>query len=81
MKRFTLWYVFLTLACCLISCSKPVSTSPETVAFPAIDGNAVLQHTKILASDEFEGRAPGTPGEERSINYIVEQFQKAGLKP
>ena len=30
------------------------------MAFPAIDGNAVLDHTKVLASDEFEGRAPGT---------------------
>jgi Peptidase family M28 len=36
-------------------------------------------HIKILASDEFEGRAPGTPGEQKTIAYITQQWQKAGL--
>lgn len=34
-----------------------------------------------LASDEFEGRAPGTPGEEKTVAYLIEQFEKAGLEP
>ncbi len=53
----------------------------ETVGFPEIDGNAVLEHTKVLSSDEFEGRAPGTRGEDLTVDYIVEQFRKVGLKP
>ena len=52
-----------------------------TIPFPEIDGNAVLKHTKILSSDQFEGRGPGTNGEEKTVNYIIEEFKKAGLKP
>jgi Zn-dependent M28 family amino/carboxypeptidase len=37
--------------------------------------------TKILASDEFEGRAPGGPGEEKTVAYLVERFQALGLEP
>jgi Zn-dependent M28 family amino/carboxypeptidase len=50
-------------------------------AFPAIDGQAVLAHTKVLASDAFEGRAPGTKGEELTVAYLVEQLRKIGLQP
>ena len=49
--------------------------------FPAIDGNAVLEHTKVLASDAFEGRAPGTKGEELTVAYLTEQLRKIGLQP
>ena len=48
---------------------------------PAIDGQAVLEHTKVLASDEFEGRKPGTRGEELTVAYIADQFKKAGVEP
>ncbi|HWF85445.1 MAG TPA: M28 family metallopeptidase [Vicinamibacterales bacterium] len=48
---------------------------------PPIDMNALLAHTKVLASDDFEGRAPGTPGEEHTVAFLVDQFKKAGLKP
>src|SRR3954463_12892982 len=50
-------------------------------ALPAIDPAAVLGHVKTLASDDFEGRAPGTPGEEKTVAYLVEAFKKLGLKP
>jgi aminopeptidase len=43
-----------------------------------IDPARLSQHTKILSSDEFEGRGPGTPGEAKSIAYISQQFQPAG---
>ena len=36
---------------------------------------------KIMASDEFEGRAPGTPGEDKTVAYLVAQMQKIGLEP
>lgn len=48
---------------------------------PAIDANAVLQHAMTLSSDRFEGRAPGTKGEELTVTYIADQFRKFGLKP
>ena len=35
----------------------------------------------MLASDAFEGRAPNTPGEEKTVQYIAERFAQAGLQP
>jgi Zn-dependent M28 family amino/carboxypeptidase len=37
--------------------------------------------TRVLASDEFQGRSPGTPGEDKTIPYLIEQFKAAGLEP
>ena len=48
---------------------------------PAIDVDAVLAHTKALSSDLYEGRGPGTEGEELTITYLVDQFRKMGVKP
>ncbi|MBK5294038.1 MAG: peptidase M28, partial [Acidobacteriia bacterium] len=42
---------------------------------------SLLAHTAKLASDEFEGRAPGTPGEELTVNYLAAEFTKLGLAP
>jgi Zn-dependent M28 family amino/carboxypeptidase len=50
-------------------------------ALNAITPDGLLAHIKILASDEFEGRAPGTKGEELSIKYITTQFKQIGLNP
>src|SRR6266852_5978276 len=59
------------------------STSQHTTIgqLPTIDIDALVAHTKMLSSDAFEGRAPGTKGEELSIAYLADQFKKAGLKP
>jgi Zn-dependent M28 family amino/carboxypeptidase len=48
---------------------------------PVINEQAVLDDTKVLSSDEYEGRGPGTRGEELTVAYLIDQFQKAGLKP
>ena len=48
---------------------------------PQIDADAVLAHTKVLSSDQYEGRAPGSKGEELSVGYLVDHFKKIGLKP
>jgi Zn-dependent M28 family amino/carboxypeptidase len=47
----------------------------------AITSDGLLAHIKVLASDEFEGRAPGTKGEELSVKFITDQFKRVGLKP
>ena len=45
-------------------------------------GEAGLKEmTRVLASDAFEGRAPGSAGETKTVAYIVERFKAAGLKP
>ena len=40
----------------------------------------LAQHIRVLASDAFEGRGPGTEGEDRTIAYIVGEWAKAGLQ-
>ncbi len=50
-------------------------------ALDSINSDDILRHIKVLSSDEYEGRGPGTRGEELSVKYITEQFQKLGLKP
>ena len=85
--------IYLLLAVLVTACSsQPKSAAPaETTAstsahvpigqLPSIDTNGLLTHTKVLSSDEYEGRAPGTNGEELSVAYISDQFKKAGLEP
>lgn len=50
-------------------------------AFPAVSIDTLKTVTQTLSSDAFEGRAPTTPGEEKTVAYIAEQFAAAGLKP
>jgi Zn-dependent M28 family amino/carboxypeptidase len=62
--------------------SKPQAAAPLPVAsMGKPDPQAILAHIKVLSSDEFEGRAPGTKGEELAVNYIQEQFRKLNLAP
>jgi Zn-dependent M28 family amino/carboxypeptidase len=49
--------------------------------FTKIEEKALLQHIKTLSSDLFEGRFPGTRGEDLSVEYIQKQFASLGLKP
>src|SRR5688572_4808673 len=48
---------------------------------PPISAERIRADVKYLAGDRLEGRGIGTLGEERTTDYIVEQFTKAGLKP
>jgi Zn-dependent M28 family amino/carboxypeptidase len=48
---------------------------------PAISAANILAHTKVLSSDEFEGRAPGSTGEEKTVAYLIQEFKKLGLQP
>src|SRR6202048_4145849 len=62
---------------------RPPAAAPQLMIgqLPDIDIAAILAQTKMLSSDQFEGRAPGTPGEEKSIAFLQDQFKKVGLKP
>jgi hypothetical protein len=48
---------------------------------PAIDAGDFAEMVKTLASDEFEGRGPGSAGEDRTVEYIRAQMQRIGLQP
>ncbi len=57
------------------------STSKVSVSESGIDPARLEAMVKVLASDAFEGRAPGTPGEDKTIAYLIEQFQAIGIQP
>ena len=58
------------------------AAKPAAFAFKdALDPADFAEHVRVLASDEFEGRAPGTPGEEKTVQYLKAQFERMGLKP
>jgi Zn-dependent M28 family amino/carboxypeptidase len=46
-----------------------------------IAAESLMEHIRVLASDEFEGRAPGSAGEARTVAYLTDQFQQLGLAP
>jgi Zn-dependent M28 family amino/carboxypeptidase len=78
MKRFV--HIPLALfATSLFAATAPIE--PPKQALDAIEAAGLLDHIKVLGSDKFEGRAPGSKGEEESVQYITEQFKKLGLKP
>src|SRR3954465_13907612 len=89
MTRSTaLWSVLMTAAL-VTGCNKnqppaaqQAASPPLPVAsMPKIDQQKILEHIKVLSSDEYQGRAPGTKGEELSVKYIQDQFKQLNLKP
>ncbi|TMH14995.1 MAG: hypothetical protein E6H70_12180, partial [Betaproteobacteria bacterium] len=55
--------------------TPPAPNTPAVAAsLKAINGRNLLKHNKVLASDEFEGRSPGTQGETLTVAYIKQQF-------
>jgi hypothetical protein len=63
------------------SAGESGATADLKPAYDAITANDIMQHTKALSADEFEGRGPGTKGEELTVNYLTQQLQRIGLKP
>ena len=74
-------HVLLPLAALIAApFSAQAKPSPTTVATP-ISPARLAADVKTLSSDAFEGRAPGTPGETRTIDWLIAQFKQMGLKP
>lgn len=65
----------------LASTPATAASAANAATRNAVDPQRLSEITRALASDEFEGRAPGTPGETRTVAYLVEQFKAAGLEP
>jgi len=76
--------VAAALLAALAACAARIGQyAPEALA-PAEDSitaDELLAHIRVLSSDRFEGRAPGTPGEERTVAYLVDAFRQLGLQP
>ena len=66
----------LILAAVLTVCAPALAQAPVGVSAARLS-----QHIKTLASDDFEGRGPGTAGETKTVAYLIAQMQALGLSP
>ncbi|MCA0208072.1 MAG: M28 family metallopeptidase [Proteobacteria bacterium] len=74
--------VLLTVAACNTSDKAATSAAAiPDVQIPELSLATLQEVTKELSSDAYEGRAPGTPGEEKTVAYIIKKYEEAGLKP
>ena len=75
------WLVGLAALAVLTSLAADAPSGALKAAAESITADDLLGHIKVLSSDEFEGRGPGTAGEDKTVAYLTGQFQKLGLKP
>ncbi len=61
--------------------ATPMAPASTHAFNPAIDAADFEEHVKVLSSDAFGGRGPGTPGEDAAVDYIKTQFARIGLQP
>jgi len=67
-----------------VACTQPPTPPPAPPPAPAegeITVASLTEHIKVLASDEFEGRAPATPGGVKTAEYLVKQLTALGIGP
>ncbi|MBA3440986.1 MAG: M28 family peptidase [Pyrinomonadaceae bacterium] len=76
---FTLWNPVQTQQA--VDGKRSVLPAESKSALESMTASDLLRHTRVLASDEYEGRAPGTRDEELTVRYLTEQFKQIGLKP
>ncbi|MGF1550097.1 MAG: M28 family metallopeptidase [Sphingomonadaceae bacterium] len=81
MKHVAFAFTFTLLAACAPMAEAPETASAPAVTAAAIDLAALREDIETLASDEYEGRMPGTPGGRKTVEYLTRRFAEAGLRP
>jgi Zn-dependent M28 family amino/carboxypeptidase len=75
----------LVSALALTACKKvdetPAAVAAPEMTVPAISEQTMKDVTKELSLDSYEGRAPGSAGEAKTVAYLIEKFKAAGLEP
>jgi len=59
----------------------PAVANEQHTFSPDITPDDFAAHLRVISSDEYDGRKPGTLGERLTTNYIIEQFKRMGLEP
>jgi Zn-dependent M28 family amino/carboxypeptidase len=73
--------LLLVIGGALLAQTPKKSTSAANTSVPKISADRLMKDIKTLSSDEFEGRGPGSKGEELTVQYLQGQFQGIGLEP
>jgi Zn-dependent M28 family amino/carboxypeptidase len=71
----------MILVCLALLPGCNTARTAREMAAAAITEEAYRGYVEKLASDEFEGRAPGSPGERKTVEYLEQQFLDLGLQP
>ncbi len=77
MMNYRTW---VTLAAGALLAACRVENAEVQRGLNAINAADLAQKIQVLAADSMEGRAPSSPGEEKTIRYLVDQFRQLGLK-
>lgn len=79
MRKTILYVLEFAMVFGIFGCSSEESRLRSAVE--SLTGQALAQDTRILASDEFEGRGLASKGEEKTIAFLQQEFTKIGLQP
>ncbi|XQF91903.1 M28 family metallopeptidase [Pseudoalteromonas espejiana] len=80
MKRY--FSLTLIAGAVLAGCATTSITPTDvTNGYNSIKADELAKHIKVLASDEFGGRAPSSEGEKLTLDYLTSQFKALGLEP
>ena len=80
-RSVTVVFLLAAVACGGGTADDSVAGAPAAEIATGISADTLLAATETLASDEFEGRAPGSEGETKTLAYLTEQFSALGLTP
>ncbi|MDH7513662.1 MAG: M28 family metallopeptidase [Clostridiales bacterium] len=81
MAALSILFLYLLICFGFSSCARESEEKRLEPALASITAEDVAADTQILSSDEFEGRAPASPGEEKTVAFLEQEFLKLGLKP
>lgn len=70
-----------TLSLLLASCGQDTSGENKSTGAAVMTTASLAGNIQTLSSDEFAGRSPGTPGEDKTVAFLVKAFKEAGLAP
>ncbi|UAB77311.1 M20/M25/M40 family metallo-hydrolase [Erythrobacter sp. SCSIO 43205] len=72
--------LFATIVCAALSACAGTPAGPNLQAQRDAAATRMLRDIEVLASDEFGGRRPGTPGGERTVSYLISRMQAMGIQ-
>ena len=65
----------------LLAATALAAVIATPLAAQTFDPGRLARHVRTLSADDFEGRAPATPGEQKTVDYLIRELRAAGLQP
>lgn len=63
------------------SCKKEATKEDIVNYAKTITEDELKEHLYVYASDEFEGRNTGDPGQKKAVEYLKNEYEKLGISP